>query len=447
MQTPETIAVVGAGPAGLAAAWELTKAGARVTLVEERSSPGGRMRSDDLDGALVDVGTQLLASTYRSTFALADEVGAGDLIVRSPGRDALWRNGRAHAITYGSVASLVASRALPTGLKLRMAAKYLPFLGGAARTIDANDPSGSGGDRFDGQSIGAWGRQELGDDFVELLAYPLLAAYYGTTPEETSAGVYHALARVGMDVRVHAVAGGTGGLASAIVDAVEVRGGRYVPSTPADRVSVEDDGVVLEAGNASGRYDRVVLAVPPAGLRAIFAGSPDLVRWLGGVRWTPTVTLALLLDSELDLPFFGLSFPRVEAPGRQVVAICVEASKYPPLVPAGRSLLVVFPAPGAAAPLVSAEPRDVVEALLPAVESAIPGVTKKIVRAKSYAFPEGYTAFYPGYLRHLRSFEDRWLPPTVALAGDYLAAPTVEGAVLSGRRAAQRLLRATGFRG
>mgnify|MGYP006209594707 CR=1 FL=1 len=54
---------------------------------------------------------------------------------------------------------------------------------------------------------------------------------------------------------------------------------------------------------------------------------------------------------------------------------------------------------------------------------------------------EGYTLFRPGYLRHLLEYDANWLGANVALAGDYLVAPTVEGAVISGRRAANHLLR------
>ena len=115
------VAVVGAGPAGLAAGWALAAGGARVTLYERRGAPGGTLRTDELDGARVDAGVQLLGSYYRETFRIAAEAGASGLLVRSPGRDALWRGGRAHGLTYGSVTSMAASGALPAGLKLRLA--------------------------------------------------------------------------------------------------------------------------------------------------------------------------------------------------------------------------------------------------------------------------------------------------------------------------------------
>src|SRR5690606_20802833 len=170
VMTALDVAVVGAGPAGLAAGWALAAAGARVTLYERRAGVGGRMRTDELDGARVDAAVQLLGSYYRETFRLAAEVGAGGLLVRSPGRDALWRGGRAHALTYGSVTSMAASGALPAGLKLRLAARYLPFL--TRQTgLDPSDPAGTAGDGAERESIAEWGRRELGDDFVELLAY------------------------------------------------------------------------------------------------------------------------------------------------------------------------------------------------------------------------------------------------------------------------------------
>jgi cyclopropane-fatty-acyl-phospholipid synthase len=54
-----TVAVVGAGVSGLAAAHELARAGggrARVTVYEAEESLGGHARTADVDGVLLDLG-------------------------------------------------------------------------------------------------------------------------------------------------------------------------------------------------------------------------------------------------------------------------------------------------------------------------------------------------------------------------------------------------------
>src|SRR6185436_5219286 len=97
--------------------------------------------------------------------------------------DAVWRRGKPHPLTYGSVASMITSTALPTGLKLRLGARYLRFLARHSK-LDLNDMVRTGGLALDGESLAQWGGRELGPDFVDLLAYPLLGAYYGSAPEQ-----------------------------------------------------------------------------------------------------------------------------------------------------------------------------------------------------------------------------------------------------------------------
>ncbi len=434
------MAVVGAGPAGLAAAWELVKAGTEVVLYEARDDPGGRMRSDCLDGFVVDPAVQLLSSTYSAFFRLANEVGAGALLVPTPGRDALWRNGRAHVLTYGSVASMVASTALPAKLKLRLGAKYLPFLVSRAWGLDANDPARTGGLAHDGRSVAEWGREYLGDDFVELMAYPLLAAYYGGTPERISAAVYHALAKVGTDVRVYATTGGMGALSRRILDALRERGAEWRGGDAVSHVVADGRDVTVESSAGRRSFSNAVVAVPARVAAALLAPAPPLRDWLAGVESTPTATLALLLEGRLDVDFFGLSFPRRSRIGESVVAVCMEHRKKAGLTPEGRGLVVVYPAPMIAAKMAESAADDVVSALRSPLEEAFPGITGRVSRARVYRFPEGYTVFYPGYLEHIARFDPDWLVPGVVLAGEYLTAPTVEGAVLSGRRAAERLL-------
>lgn len=58
------VLIVGAGLAGLAAALRLTAAGRSVRVLEASDAPGGRMRSDVVDGFTIDRGFQILNTAY-----------------------------------------------------------------------------------------------------------------------------------------------------------------------------------------------------------------------------------------------------------------------------------------------------------------------------------------------------------------------------------------------
>lgn len=432
------VAVVGGGPAGLAAAWSLVSAGRSVTLYERAENPGGLLRTAEIEGLPVDVGVQLLGSYYSETYRLAREAGGSELLVRSPGRDALWRGGRAHLISYGSLASMASSGALPTGLKLRLASRYLLYLRRNSEILHASDPVRAVS--LDGESIASWGERELGSDFVELLVYPQLASYYGGTPEETSAGFYHSLASAALDLQVYAVRGGMAALASAIAAGIAARGARLRYGVEVAGVREVGEGVEVECEGGGARYDAVVLAVPaPVALRLADPPGP-LREWMGGVEYVDEAVVALSLARPLPVDYFGISFPRIAPPGDRVAAICVQSRKGAGLGGDGRDTLVVIPAPAIMRDLVEADPRGALELVLPSVEMVYPGIRERVVRAMVYRFPESRENFYPGYLRHLAGFDPTWLSPRLRLAGGYLVAPTIEGAVRSGFRAASGIL-------
>lgn len=70
------VAVIGGGWAGLAAAVELTAAGAQTTLFEAGRVLGGRARGVNIDGHQLDNGQHILLGAYRDTLALMRRVGA-----------------------------------------------------------------------------------------------------------------------------------------------------------------------------------------------------------------------------------------------------------------------------------------------------------------------------------------------------------------------------------
>lgn len=80
------VAVVGAGWAGLAAAVEATRLGSVVTVFDTAPQPGGRARSGEIDGTMLDNGQHILIGAYTDTLALMRRVGAepGELLCRLP---------------------------------------------------------------------------------------------------------------------------------------------------------------------------------------------------------------------------------------------------------------------------------------------------------------------------------------------------------------------------
>lgn len=78
------IAVIGAGLAGLAAGVELSQLGQQVTVFEASDGPGGRVRTDVVDGHRLDRGFQILLSAYPEARDLLD-YGALDLRPFAPG--------------------------------------------------------------------------------------------------------------------------------------------------------------------------------------------------------------------------------------------------------------------------------------------------------------------------------------------------------------------------
>lgn len=76
--TDTDVLVIGAGLTGLTAALELARRGKRVTVLEREDTVGGRVRTDVVDGYLIDRGFQLINPFYPAVRRYAD-VAALDL--------------------------------------------------------------------------------------------------------------------------------------------------------------------------------------------------------------------------------------------------------------------------------------------------------------------------------------------------------------------------------
>lgn len=174
-----TIVVVGGGISGLAAAYEAARNGARVLLVEADDRLGGKVRTEHVDGFVVEAGPDSFISYRPAATELSRELGLGEAIIRT-------NEPRAVFIRAGG--RLVR---MPDGMGLVLPTRMAPFV--TTRLFSWPQKLRAGLDvvlprRLDGAdiSIGAFLRARLGPAMVERLADPLLGGIYGAPVDELS---------------------------------------------------------------------------------------------------------------------------------------------------------------------------------------------------------------------------------------------------------------------
>jgi phytoene dehydrogenase-like protein len=136
------VLIVGAGMAGLACAVQLHRAGRAVRVFEASDGVGGRVRTDVLDGFLLDRGFQVFLDTYPQTRRLLD-LEALDLKAFEPGA-LIYRGGRLHRLmdVFRRPASAWSSLTAPVGSlsdKLRVGLLRMKLLNSSFEAIAARE--------------------------------------------------------------------------------------------------------------------------------------------------------------------------------------------------------------------------------------------------------------------------------------------------------------------
>ncbi len=112
--SPEVV-IIGAGLSGLACALELINHGVSVQILEKDDAPGGRVRTDSIDGFLLDRGFQVYLDAYPSAGQLLD-VEALDLRKFEPGA-IIFEKGERHRLmdVFRRPTSIISSAFSPIG--------------------------------------------------------------------------------------------------------------------------------------------------------------------------------------------------------------------------------------------------------------------------------------------------------------------------------------------
>src|SRR5258705_170231 len=159
--------VVGGGIAGLSAAWELHRAGARVTVLESRPRLGGVIVTKRAGGWILEGGPDSFLTTKPAAVELCREAGLEERIIPA-------RSRRVHVLSGGVL------HPVPEGVPLTVPTRTWPLLRsslfswrGKIRML--SERWRRAGPPADDESLGAFVRRRFGDEAFEKLAEPLMA--------------------------------------------------------------------------------------------------------------------------------------------------------------------------------------------------------------------------------------------------------------------------------
>lgn len=450
--TPDRVAVVGGGIAGLAAAWELQRRGLEFVVLEASPRCGGVIRTEAADGFVMEAGPDTLLAQKPEALALCFELGLGErLVPTNPDRKTLYvlHGGRLHALPEGMVLGvptrlvpLAATRLFTWRGKLRMAAELL---------VPARPPAGD-------ESIASFFRRRLGAEALARLGGPLLAGIHAGDPERLSIrATFPRLAemetRRGSLIRAmlaatapgpgpafYSLRGGLGELAETLV--ARLPSERVRTRSEVRSLQRRQDVWALGLDGAEVRAQAVVLAVPApraAGLlRPLDAEAAGL---LSGIRFASSAVVYLAYrrqDVRHALDGHGL----VVAEGQALAtkACSFVSTKFPGRAPAGHVLLRGFLGgirdpealgrdDAALADLVHCEMRPVL------------GLAASPVLARVYRWPSATPQMEVGHFARMAELEGRLRAfQGLALTGAGLRGTGIPDAIADGRRSATALV-------
>lgn len=305
------IVVLGAGPMGLAAAYQAVSLGHEVDLVEADSKVGGMAAHFDFDGLSIERFYHFICKSDASTFALMDELGIGDKMRWSDTSMSYYMGGKVHKwgdpFALLSFPHLTMTEKFRTGLQMFLTTKAKDFDSIEHLTSRQWIEGGSGKSVYNKM----WKRlQEL--------------KFYEMADEVSASWIATRIKRIGnsrksiFQEQLGYVDGGSEVLMDAIADAIRKKGGRIHLSTPAEQVLTENGTATgVRAGGQVFPADAVISTVPTPLISRLVPDLPDDSKAAyDAIRNIGVVCLIFKLKKSVS-PYFWMNIvePDIEIPG------------------------------------------------------------------------------------------------------------------------------------
>jgi oxygen-dependent protoporphyrinogen oxidase len=450
-----TVGVIGAGIAGLAAAYRLHRAGVSVRVLEASGRTGGVIRSESTEGFLVEHGPNSIRAGSAELEQIIGALGLqGERVWANDVADTRYivRDGTPTPLP-ASIRSFLSTDLFSARAKLRLLAE--PFVGPPASSDE---------------SVADFTRRRLGPEVLDYAVAPFVGGVFAGSPETLS--VRHAFDRLAAledeygslflgavrralssdDANEPDIPSGLfsfrGGLATlpdvladALGDRVRLNASARALKQHGDRWRVTVDAP--HGGPDGYDFDALVSTVPLHRLAAMDVETPVDLHPLSDVWYPPLSVLALgypraAIQHPLD--GFGMLVPPAED-DLSILGTIFSSTLFPDRAPDDHVLLTTFVG-GARAPDRAALNASPLQSIVEADLDRLLRVTAPPVFRRHVYWPTAIPQYTVGYGRIKETLaEMERTHPRLAFAGNYRQGVSVSDALESGVDAARRLQR------
>jgi oxygen-dependent protoporphyrinogen oxidase len=435
------VIVVGAGIAGLAAAFRLQQAGAEVTVLERSERVGGRIRTVENDGYRMDAAASVLPTTYRRTLRLIEDAGLAGELLSTPDLLGIARSDRVHHIHSRKRIDLLRTGLLDVRSKLGLGRALLDMYRHRAVLRCPSDPAVQ---RLDVETIEHYAKRLLTDDALDYFVEPLTGDFYMVPPDELSVVNLFLLLQTMVGTDFVNSEQGMQFLPEGLARGLKVELSARV-------AEIESDGrgaTVTWSGSASServeRADAVVVATP-AGQAASILPQLDSVQreFLTGLRYARSLVVTLTMGKPPPERAMWLTVPDRTHPDVNVMIL--DHNKAPGRVPVGAAMATVYWHRNWAVRHWELPDEQVVSAAIDGVAQVIPEIAGNVNKGYVWRWDPCTVARPAGGFKTLARFASSLDPASpIQLAGDYFAISTVEKSLASGEDAAKRVIQKLG---